>query len=157
MKISLGELRQIIRESIDDELTAEGRMFYSILNNLADRNGGYLQVTHETPAENIMKMRREGIKQQPGSHGIYFTVGWYDEPRFVTGPGAMFRVEIPKIFLNPTHVVPDDRFSSDNGYAEFLEEFPDGVGGEIGTDFDWILPEQSHSFDKPSTLQVVEF
>jgi hypothetical protein len=75
--------------------------------------------------------------RQPDSHGIYFRVGWYFDPAFVQGSGAMVRVGIPKKFLNPEHIVPDDRYGTE-GYYEFMEENPDVEGGDVGTSFDSI-------------------
>ena len=133
MKISLGDLRRLIRENLKD-WGPEKVWFYSTLKHLADGSGGSLQVTHESPLRNKDSIEKVGLKLQSESHGIYFTVGWYDSPRWVTSEGVMFRVEIPKEYLNPQYVVPDDRFGSgDDGYFEFVNEFPDGVGGEIGT------------------------
>ena len=48
----MGALRKLIRESLGEDWEPEKEMFYSILGNLADKNGGALPVTHETPAEN---------------------------------------------------------------------------------------------------------
>ena len=141
MKITLGELRKLIKESFDneEEWIPEKKMFYSTLRNIAAQNGGFLPVTHESPGENYDSIVRSGIRKQRGSHGIYFIVGWHDKPEFVTKNGIMVRVNIPARFLNPLWVVPDDRFpSGDEGYFEFVQEFPDGIGGEIGTDFDLI-------------------
>ena len=145
MKISLGDLRRLIKENLEnEEWIPEKISFYSILKNLADDNDGYLQVTHESPISNKKSIDKEGIKLQSESHGIYFTVGWYDSPRYVTNDGIMARIIIPKRYLNPKYVVPDDRFASgDDGYYEFMNQFPDVVGGEIGTTFksiprDWI-------------------
>ena len=137
MKISLGALRKLIRESLGEDWEPEKEMFYSILGNLADKNGGALPVTHETPAENVESIRKQGIMRQPDSHGIYFRVGWYFDPVFVQGSGAMVRVGIPKKFLNPEHIVPDDRYGTE-GYYEFMEENPDVEGGDVGTSFDSI-------------------
>ena len=139
MKISLGDLRRLIKENLaNEEWIPEKISFYSVLKNLADDNDGYLQVTHESPMENKESIDKEGIKRQSESHGIYFTVGWYDSPRFVTN-GIMARIIIPKSYLDPKYVVPDDRFGSgDDGYYEFMNEFPDVVDGEIGTTFSSI-------------------
>ena len=135
MKISLGDLRRLIRENLEEEdWIPEKVWFYSTLNHLADGSGGSLRVTHESPLSNKDSIEKGGLKLQSESHGIYFTVGWYDSPRWVTKEGVMVRVEIPKKYLNPQFVVPDDRFGSgDDGYYEFMNEFPDGVDGEIGT------------------------
>lgn len=139
MKITIGKLRKIIRESLGDDWGPEKEMFYSVLGNLADKNGGFLPVTHETPIGNVESIRKQGIIRQPDSHGIYFRVGWYFDPVFVQGSGAMVRVGIPKKFLNPDHVIPDDRYGSgDDGYYEFMNDNPDVEGGDIGTDFDSI-------------------
>lgn len=133
MKISLGGLRRLIRENLE-EWIPEKVSFYSIMNHLADKNDGFLPVTHESPLSNKDSIERDGLKLQPESHGIYFTVGWYDSPRWVTGGGIMVRVGIPKRYLNPQYVVPDDRFGGgDDGYYEFMNEFPDVEDGEIGT------------------------
>ena len=136
MKISIGDLRRLIKENLEnEEWIPEKISFYSVLKNLADGNNGYLQVTHESPMKNKESIDKEGIKLQSESHGIYFTVGWYDSLRFVTN-GIMARIIIPKIYLDPEYVVPDDRFGSDDeGYYEFMNQFPDVVGGEIGTTF----------------------
>lgn len=130
-------LRSFIRESLNDEMTPSEAMFYSILKNEAEGNGGWLRLTHETPVENLEKIKEEGLVQQPRSHGIYFTVGWYDSPVWITkGKGAMVRVEIPKRYIEPRFIVPDDRYGSPpDGYDEFMEENPDVVGGEVGTTF----------------------
>ena len=135
MKISLGDLRRLIRENLEEEdWIPEKVWFYSTLKHLADEGGGFLRVTHESPLSNKESIEKVGLKLQSESHGIYFTVGWYDSPRWVTNEGVMVRVEIPKKYLNPQYVVPDDRFGSgDDGYYEFMNEFPDGVDGEIGT------------------------
>ncbi len=133
----MGELRKLIRESLEDDWEPEKEMFYSILGNLADKNGGFLPVTHETPIENVESIRKRGIMRQPDSHGIYFRVGWYRSSAFVQGSGAMVRVGIPKKFLNPEHIVPDDRYGTE-GYYEFMEENPDVEGGDVGTSFDNI-------------------
>lgn len=140
MKISLGDLRRLIKENLEnEEWIPEKILFYSILKNLADGNEWKglkgLQVTHESLMSNKESIDKEGIKRQSESHGIYFTVGWYDSPRFVTN-GIMARIIIPKRYLDPEYVVPDDRFGSgDEGYDEFMNQFPDVVGGEIGTTF----------------------
>ena len=140
MKISIGDLRRLIKENLEnEEWIPEKISFYSVLKNLADGNDGYLQVTHESPISNKESIDKEGIKLQSESHGIYFTVGWYDSPRYVTNDGIMARIIIPKIYLDPEYVVPDDRFGSgDEGYYEFMNEFPDVADGEIGTTFSSI-------------------
>lgn len=139
MKITLGELRGLIRESFDkeDDWIPEQKMFYSILRNIARKNGGALPVTHESFESNRESITRKGILNK--DHGIYFTIGWYDKPAFVTRDAIMVRIAIPEKYLNPLWVVPDDRFGSgDDGYREFMEEFPDCEGGEIGADFQLI-------------------
>jgi len=140
MKIRLSELRRIIREELGGEPTPDEAMFYSILNNIADDNGGVLPVTHESLRENLESIRRNGIRQQPDSHGIYFRIGWYDSPAFIDPKRAvMVRVGIPKRFLDSDHIIPDDRYGSGyEGFYNFMEENPDVVGGDVGTTFESI-------------------
>jgi hypothetical protein len=65
MKIRLSELRSIIREELGREPTPDEAMFYSILNNIADDNGGVLPVTHESLRENLESIRRNGSGSSP--------------------------------------------------------------------------------------------
>lgn len=103
-------------------------MFYSILRNLAVANGGYLPVTHETENKNVPSIKREGIKDL--DHGIYLFVGWHDEPQWISiGKGTIIHARIPLSKIR--YIVPDDRFGTD-GFEDFLLEFPDVEGGEIG-------------------------
>lgn len=141
MRLRLTELRRIIREVLEwEDMVPEKAMFYSILDNIAQKHGEYLPVTHESFKENKDAILRDGIRKQPGSHGIYFKVGWYDAPAFIDpNRSVMVRVKIPAEYITPDYIVPDDRYGSgDEGYFEFMEENPDVVGGDVGTTFDSI-------------------
>lgn len=128
MKITVSDLRRLIREALDDEQTPSESMFYSILRNLSDGNGGYLPVTHETEIGNLPLIRKEGIKNL--DHGIYLFVGHHNEPRWISpGKGAVIHARIPASKIR--YVVPDDRYGTD-GFDDFMMDYPDVEGGEVG-------------------------
>jgi hypothetical protein len=136
MKITVHNLRRLIREALDDEQTPSEAMFYSILNNLSAANEGYLPVTHEAELKNLDSIKKTGIKNL--DHGIYLFVGWHNEPRWITsGKGAIIQARIP---LNKVrYVVPDDMYGTD-GFDDFLADYPDVEGGEVGYSGELIPP-----------------
>lgn len=111
-------------------------MFYSILGNIARTHGGYLPVTHETETKNVPSIRNRGIMRL--EHGIYLFVGWHIEPKWISkGKGAIVHARIPASKIR--YIVPDDRFGTD-GFDEFMAEYPDLEGGEVGYSEDLIPP-----------------
>ena len=136
MKTSERNLRRLIREMLEDFQSPSEAMFYSILRNLSDDNGGYLPVTHETEHRNVPLIKKEGIRSM--DHGIFLFVGWHKEPRWITpGQGAIIHARIPASKIR--FLVPDDRYGTD-GFYLFLEDYPDVEGGEVGYNADLIPP-----------------
>ena len=137
MKISLGDLRRLIRETLEvlpgwkpDDPRWED-LFYSKLRKREEIKTigpvSGLPVTHESPLSNMGSIDRKGLR----SDRIHFTIGWYDKPVFVSGPAVMYQILIPESFLNSRNVFPDDMFGmGPEGCKNFLEAEP--VGGVVG-------------------------
>ena len=135
MKISLGDLRRLIRENLEvlpewepDDPPWED-LFYSKLREKIETIGPVsgLPVTHESPLSNMGSIDRKGLR----SDRIHFTIGWYNKPVFVSGPAVMYQILIPESFLNSRNVFPDDMFGmGPEGCKNFLEAEP--VGGVVG-------------------------
>jgi hypothetical protein len=129
---------RLLREMYEDDeedMSAES-MFYSILRNMADANGGWLKLTHESPRKNRVGILKSGILDL--DHGIYAFVGWNSQPRWMTpGAGDVWHFKVPVRHINSQTIVPDDRFGT-GGYEDFLAEFPDVVGGEVSINLDRI-------------------
>lgn len=77
------------------------------LNRMAGPKG--LPVTHETPAENIASIKRDG--GIIGEYGIFFSIGHLKKPAFVTGSGYIIHGYLPKFMLNSDYVHPDMIYS----------------------------------------------
>ena len=140
MKISLGDLRRLIRENLEvlpkwkPEDPRWEEMFYKKLSEGIVTIGPVsgLPVTHESPLSNKESIDRKGLR----SDRIHFTIGWYGSPRFVSGPAVMYQILIPESFLNSRNVFPDDMFGrGPEGCKNFLEAKPvvgDVVGKALG-------------------------
>ena len=156
MKISLGDLRRLIRENIgvvpqwepDDPRWEE--LFYSELKKFT--GGGDLQVTHESPLDNKESIEKTGLD----TDRLYFTIGWYDSPRFVSGPTVMYQCIIPGLYLDNESVFPDDRFGmGPEGCYNFITEEP--VGGFEGKEISVSLTSSGFSkFPKNWIKEIIE-
>lgn len=140
-KITIAIYERLLSESfkdLDDEFSMKD-MFYSILRNMANANGGWLKLTHEAPREVREKIQSKGILNL--EHGIYAFVGWNEGPQWMKpGMGDVWHFVLPMRLINSDYIVPDDRFGTD-GYEDFLAEFPDVVGGEVGINLESIPPK----------------
>ena len=136
MKITVHNLRRLIREAYDEDDHSTESMFYQILENIAMQHHGWLPVTHEAELKNLDSIKKTGIKNL--DHGIYLFVGWHNEPRWISsGKGAIIQARIP---LNKVrYIVPDDMYGTD-GFDDFLADYPDVEGGEVGYSGELIPP-----------------